>query len=119
MPSLVYSTAETVEQSGWELAAVALGAMSAFCAVAAVLWWLVKPRVEKWARSQIISPLADVHHQTTQNSHKSKDPTLLDRLDDLDSSVGKLRDGMAAHEAWSEVEVRRLWGALSEVRKKS
>ncbi len=31
----------------------------------------------------------ETHHQVTANSHKSKEPTILDRLDDLSNKLDK------------------------------
>lgn len=80
------------------------------------IWKIVKP----WMREQLVQPMNDVHHQVTANAHVSTDPTMLDRFDDLESSidgvdakVDRLSGTFDRHLIWSDEEVSRLWAHVT------
>lgn len=96
-----------------------------------VLWWLIKPRVQKWAQEQIIGPLHETRHQVTVNHHSSDNPTVLDRLDDVHAEVVvlreeqiRVRDDLSKHVLRSSAERQQasreqlaMWAAIEAVAK--
>ena len=100
--------------------ALALGVASAFgvlATAAGVLWWLVKPRVQRWAQEQIIGPLHETRHQVTVNHHSSERPTLLDRFDDLQDEVRQLRGDFTNHLLLANKDTAAMWRAIEAVAK--
>jgi hypothetical protein len=75
-----------------------------------------------YLREHLIDPMRQVKKQVTENHHSNTRPTVLDRLDDVQTLVEEIRDmqtgymtltgEFAKHLNWSEVEVSRLWRAI-------
>lgn len=72
--------------------AAALGTLAT---AAAVLWWLVKPRVVAWVSAEIIAPVQQTNRQITVNGHTSAAPTMLDKVTDLGTQQDRLAEQMA------------------------
>jgi hypothetical protein len=105
------------------LIAVVLGLL----AVVGALWrWVLLPNL----REQLIAPIEETRKQVTENHHTHRPPTIVDRLEDIDSrltdiagvtdAIGlsqtavlklarRLEVRVERHNAWSDEEHRRLW----------
>lgn len=122
---------------------VIASAVLGVCAVAGlVVRWGLLP----YLREQLVKPVQETHRQVTPHDRPPGDaePTIVDRLDDVQTTVSDLRTeveaiakkaqrnreladaaGRAAdavhrrlsdHEAWSREEDSRLWRAISVAR---
>jgi hypothetical protein len=79
-----------------------------------------------YLREHLIDPMKQVKKQVTENHHSNQNPTVLDRIDDVQSLVEEIRDmqngymaltaEFAKHLNWSEAEVSRLWRAIGQGR---
>ena len=66
---------------------IGCGGIVTVAGAAGVIWWLVAPRVKSWAETQILTPVRETHHQVTVNHHSSDEPTVLDKLSDLEHAI--------------------------------
>ena len=64
------------------------GVITAVAAVLGLGWRLLLP----WLREQIVHPIQQTHHQVTVNHHSSDEPTVLDRVDDVQKAVESLTE---------------------------
>lgn len=79
-----------------EVLVTAGAAVIAVTTIVSGVLWLVLPRVKGWIQREITVPVQATHHQVSVNHHTSKDPTLLDKFDDLGSQVGAISTEMEA-----------------------
>lgn len=52
-----------------------------------IITFLVKYALLPYLEKHVRTPVEEIHHQVSQNSHASETPTILDRLDDVMSQV--------------------------------
>lgn len=69
-----------------------------------------------WLREHLVAPMKQVEKQVTENHHSNKNPTVLDRIDDVQNEVmalarelavaseerQEIRQAFRAHTNWSE-----------------
>lgn len=62
-----------------------------------------------YLRDQLITPVSETHKQVTENSHHNEQPTVMDRISDVDTAVGAVRVDVKAlahvmdeHMMWSD-----------------
>jgi hypothetical protein len=98
------------------------GALTTVAGAVAVLWWLVRPRLEAWARRELVDPVRETHHQVTANSHASDSPTVLDRIDDVSTEVAgvhaevvTVKGQLGEHITKAEVEHTKIWAAIGRL----
>lgn len=61
-----------------------LGVVLSGLALLAAAWrWVVLPNL----REQLFTPVAETRRQVSENRHTNRHPTLMDRLDDVESSL--------------------------------
>jgi hypothetical protein len=118
---------------------------SAILGVFAVVGLVVRYVLLPYLRDQVVKPVQETHRQVTPHDRPpDAEPTIVDRLDDVQSELRDLREtgeGLAKkaeanrrlalaagrtadaahrrlgdHEAWAREEDSRLWRALSEHR---
>ena len=118
---------------------------TAVLGVAAVLGLIVRWALLPYLREQVVKPVQETHRQVTPHDRPTDaEPTIVDRLDDVQTELRELRQvgegltkkaernralalaaGAAAdtankrlsdHETWASQEVRHLWAAVSEPR---
>lgn len=85
----------------------------ATCALLGIAWRVV---VLPNLKTHLFDPVRDTRRQVTENRHKNKDPTVLDRIDDLENHIelvalnqlAVLRR-LGAHIGESEQDRARLW----------
>lgn len=115
----------------WGDIGVVAGALVSLCVL---LGLVVRFVLVPYLRDQLVRPVQETHRQVTQNRHANPEPTVLDRIDDVHDEVKMLRDTFAAvqavanaaarssaaahrkldqHSAWADVEVTRLWTAVT------
>lgn len=85
------------------------GLALAVCALLAILWRVV---VLPNLREQLFKPIQESHRQVTQNRHANPQPTVLDRLDDIENSVELVGLNLLAvlrRLGESERDRERLW----------
>lgn len=116
-------------------------AASAVLGVAAVIGLVVRWALLPYLREQVVRPIAETHRQVTPHDRPlDAEPTIVDRLDDVQSELRDLREtgeGLAkkaernrtlalrageradaaharvdAHVAWAREEDTRLWRAV-------
>lgn len=71
----------------WALVLVVCGSIVTVAGAAGVVWWLVKPRVADWVEDTLLRPVRETHHQVTVNHHSSGEPTVLDKISDVERAV--------------------------------
>lgn len=60
--------------------AVTLGVLG----ILGAIWrWIILPNL----REQLVEPLRETRRQVTENKHRNKTPTILDRLDDIEQII--------------------------------
>lgn len=104
-----------VEDSAWELLVIIPGVAAALIAVLGGVWWLVKPRIEKWAREQIVAPLGDVHREVLVNGGRNNPPTMLDRIEANATEVRALRTDFRDHIQYAAGDSDAMWRAIEAV----
>lgn len=55
-----------------------------------------------YLRDHLLNPVQETHHQVTENTGKSPQPTVLDAIHDVQRDVRALSMVMDAHMQWSE-----------------
>jgi hypothetical protein len=77
-----------------------------------------------WLQRELFGPVQRTHHQVTVNHHSSDTPTILDRLDDVQDEVRKVRSDLSRHLLNSEdaqteghKEAQRMWSAIEAIAK--
>jgi hypothetical protein len=92
-----------------EVLAISLG----ICAFLGIVWRaLILPNL----KTHLFDPVKDTRRQVTENKHKNRNPTVLDRIDDLENHIelvalnqlATLRR-LGAHIGESEQDRARLW----------
>lgn len=68
-----------------------------------------------WFREHIVTPVKETNHQVTVNGHTSKDPTLLDKVDNLQTDITTAARMFEGHIERSGDEWTRLWEAIEEI----
>lgn len=53
--------------------------------------FLVKYALLPWLKEHLVKPVKQTNHQVTVNAHKSREPTVLDKLDNLSTDQDDLR----------------------------
>lgn len=125
------------------IAAEVVAVSSAVLGVCAVLGLVVRFVLLPYLREQVVKPVQETHRQVTPHDRADADePTVVDRLDDVQTSLAELRStaeglakkarrnrdlalsaGRAAdvvaqrltdHEAWAREEDRRVWRVLNQ-----
>jgi hypothetical protein len=95
---------------------------SAVVATGAVILGIYRFVVLPQLRRDLFVPIRETHTQVTRNHHTDPDkPTILDRLDDVESVVKELRGDVAEamrsqaeHAAWADAEDTRVWRAIGK-----
>lgn len=93
--------------------AAVLGVVLTLLALTGVLWrYVLLPNL----REQLFDPVKENHRQLTENRHTNHEPTLLDRLDDLENHIElvalnqlALLKRVGTHIGDSEADRARLW----------
>ncbi|HET6915753.1 MAG TPA: hypothetical protein VFH56_06640 [Acidimicrobiales bacterium] len=89
--------------------------------------WVLVPYLER----ELLRPVKETHHQVTVNHHSSDEPTILDRLDDVQqevrearSEVRSVRGDLSRHllnseevQAEGHREAQRMWSAIEAIAK--
>lgn len=70
--------------------------------LAAVLGISVRFILLPYMREHLVQPMKQVQKQVTENHHHNAEPTVLDRIDDVQQSVGALTRVIDGHLDWSE-----------------
>lgn len=86
---------EPVQWALWQILLAAAGALVTISGASGVLWWLVKPRVEKWATT-ILRQVSETHKSVTVNGGRNSPPTLRDDISRLGSQVQQLTVAVGA-----------------------
>ncbi len=110
---------------------------SATLGVLALVGLAVRFVLVPYLREHLVRPVQETHRQVTQNRHESREPTVVDRIDDVLGEVRRLADSTTAtqsianaalksasgahrriddHVAWAREEDNRLWSAVSDAR---
>lgn len=120
------------------LAAAVSALVGMFAIIAVVYKLVVLPRL----REDLLRPVRETHRQVTQNRHVNREPTVLDRLEDLNARFDELGTRLDAmdkrgernfrlataaggradqlskdleeHKSWAREEDTRVWAALLE-----
>lgn len=103
----------------------------------AVLGLVVRYALVPYLRDQLVIPVKETHRQVTQNRHQNREPTVLDRIDDVHDAVQRVEASVVAvqavanaaarsaggahrrldqHVAWAREEDTRLWQAVTDPR---
>lgn len=79
----------------------------------------VKYLLMPYLRDHLIVPMRQVEKQVSENSHSNREPTVLDRIDDVQDTVNRIATGLEKanerfdrHLGWSHEEANRLWHAI-------
>lgn len=105
----------------WALAASVMSGLAALLAVlGASVKWVLLPYIER----ELIRPVQQTHHQVTVNHHSSGEPTILDRLDDVQDEIRSVRSDLSTHLLNAEQsrteghrEAQRMWSAIEAIAK--
>jgi hypothetical protein len=89
-----------------------IGAALGVCALLGIAWkWVVLPNL-----SEHFAKVSETHKQVTENRHANAHPTILDRLEDIESSLDIVALNQLAvlrrlgkHIGESEADRSRLW----------
>lgn len=65
-----------------------------------------------YLKEHVIDPVKQTNKQVTVNHHSSKEPTVLDRIDDVHRELSALARMFDGHLDWSQREVDQLWREL-------
>lgn len=94
-------SAETRELISWVLGTT--------ISLSIVIGLITKFVMMPYLREHLVKPMKQVEKQVSENHHSNKVPTVLDRIDDVQSAVDEMREemkGMATmyegHLSWSE-----------------
>lgn len=86
--------ASTRESITWTLGTI--------IAVFVILGVVVRLVLVPYLREHLITPVKQVEKQVTENHHSNAQPTVLDRIDDVQQSVKALAGVLEGHMTWSE-----------------
>lgn len=101
--------------TGTELLAI-LGGMAALTVSLCVLVGIgVKLMLLPWLREHLVTPVKETAHQVTVNGHVSRDPTLLDKVDNLQRDITTAARMFDGHIERSSGEWNRLWAAIKQL----
>lgn len=67
-----------------------IGVLTSLSLLTGLLGLLVKYALLPWLKEHLVVPVQETHETLTVNSHRSAEPTVLDRLDDLSRRVSAI-----------------------------
>lgn len=68
-----------------------------------------------WLKRELVAPVKETNHQVTVNRHVSPEPTLLDKVDNLQKDITTAAHMFEGHIERSGSEWNRLWRAIHEI----
>jgi outer membrane murein-binding lipoprotein Lpp len=102
----------------------ALTLASLALALCALVGLAVKYVAAPWFLEHVVKPVKETNRQVTVNKHESNPPTLLDKVDTLQSDLDGVRSDVKAgaqmyegHIEASGIEWGHVWDALEDIRK--
>ena len=71
-----------------------------------------------YLKEHLVTPVKQVEKQVTENHHSNAEPTVLDRIDDVQQEVRALARMFDGHMKWSEGWVERVEADVEETKKR-
>lgn len=68
-----------------------------------------------WLKEHLVAPVKETNHQVTVNRHVSPEPTLLDKVDNLQTDINTAARMFEGHMERSGTEWNRVWRKLDEL----
>lgn len=106
-----------------DLVAFVAGLLSAAVAATVLLGLATRYVLLPYLREHLLDPVQETHHQVTENTGESPQPTVLDAIHSVERDVKALAGVMDTHMAWSEAyttqterKFRRLRQLIRELR---
>jgi hypothetical protein len=66
-----------------------------------------------YLREHLVNPMREVQKQVTENHHSSQPPTVLDRIDDVQTEVVALAERLEEHIEHADAKEIQFWRALA------
>jgi len=86
-------------------------------AVFAILGVIVRLVLVPYLREHLITPVKQVEKQVTENHHSNETPTVLDRIDDVQTAIKALAHAFDGHLDWSESWTKLIEREIDLVRR--
>lgn len=109
-----------------EFLTLTVGGLTALTLIAGMIAAAVRLVLLPWLREHLVRPMKvnadlaeEVHRQVTVNSHKSPEPTLLDKIDTLQQNQHAAAQMFEGHIERSAEEWGRIWDAIDHLKNRN